>query len=417
MSDFVITTAGLAAASVATPTGPYVEVVSFKLGSDTSTAATIGDTALVGSVVYTGTIASYSYYDSQTIQINMEVPATAGPFNYGEIGIFLTGGALFARFSYGGTRVKTSSTISGYANTLRIKALLRLSQGPAVFNFASGTPQTILEITDLSLLQTPADHPANPVVIVHEPSDYQDSLMLHKHTATLWTPENYSKVGTTVVSAAPDSTHLTAPLFASMLAAVSGNRGKYIFQTPGGYFRSIVSISGSTALLGSSIATGPLVGQTLAIYELDAVRIAELEAALVAATTSQFVPLAGLVTMTGQYNLSANAASALQPVPLRQLQGGLTANITADAQSVVLGTTIIKRGTTGTLPLDSTGNVVTFLTAFPTACDQVIATPSTNNSAGAGSQYSWGIYGKSTTQFSINNDASASVFDWIAIGH
>lgn len=276
---FVITNAGLAAVAAATPTGPYVEIVAFKLGSDSSTTPLVTDVGLAGATVYSGVPSSYSYYDATTVQINCEVPASAGPFNYGEIGLYLPGDVLFARFSYGALRSKVESSGSGYANTLRIKALLRLAQGPSIFNFDTAVSQTILEIASLSLLQTPADNPQNPVVIVHEPNDYQESILCYKHSGTLWDIANYTKIGVATVTAASDTTHITATFFGTLHLPAS-SLGKYIIQTQGGYLRTISGLSGNIATLAASYVTAGLIGQTVGVYQADVSRLNELSSSV-----------------------------------------------------------------------------------------------------------------------------------------
>jgi hypothetical protein len=371
MSIFVVTNNGLLAAAAATPSGPYIHITGFRLGDNATTAALATDTGLAGTTVYTGAVASYSYYDATTIQVNLEVPSTAGPFNYGEVALDMSygGGTMFARFSYGVLRTKTASSLTGYSNSLRIKALIRISQGPAVFSFVTGVPQTTLELSGLNVLQTPTDHTDSPMIIVHEANDYQESLLVHKHTGTLWSADNYVKIGTTVVSAAADSTHVTAPLFNNLYMAGSGNNGKYLIQTAGGYMRSVSGLSGTTATLASAMVTSGLPGTTISVYQLALTLFAELNAAIAAlpsgfvvrtgdtmtgplilsadavasleAVTKQqmiaadsaavtsavalAVPRAGGVTMTGQYNLSANASSAMEPTPLQQVNSLIAA--------------------------------------------------------------------------------------------
>ena len=327
MSVFVVTNLGLAAAAAASPTGPYIRITGFRLGDNASTPATATDTGLVGATVYTGSVSSYSYYDANTIQVNLEVPSTAGPFNYGEVALDMSygGGTMFARFSYGVLRTKTASSVTGYSNSLRIKALIRISQGPAVFTFATGVPQTTLELSGLNVLQTPADHTDSPVIIVHELNDYQESLLVHRHTGTLWSVDNYVKIGTTVVSAAADNTHLTAPLFSNLYMAGSGNNGKYLIQVVGGYMRSVSGLSGTTATLASSIPTAGLVGTTISVYQLLSTLIADINAAISAVPISAgFVSKNG-DTMAGLLILSGNAVAALGAVTKQQLD--LKANI------------------------------------------------------------------------------------------
>lgn len=267
-SDLIITNAGLAAASVATPTGPYINIVQFKLGNNATTPPSVNDTALAGAVVYTGVPSSFSYYDSETLMVNCEVPADVGPFNYGEVGVYLPGDVLFARFSFGVLRTKNTSLSSGFANVLRIKCLLRLVQGPAVFGVTPGTDQEVLTLANTSLVNTPFDYPDNPIVLVHEPIDWDESLMLFKHDNTQWNPINYTRIGTAAVTAAPDTTHITATRF-GLLTMPASTKGKFLVQTVGGYVRMLKSLSGNTAELTYPIDTASLVGQKVALYQLN----------------------------------------------------------------------------------------------------------------------------------------------------
>lgn len=81
------------------------------------------------------------------------------------------------------------------------------------------------------------------------------------------------------------------------------------------------------------------------------------------------------------------------------------------------GGLVLKWGATALLALDSPANPVAFATAFPTACFNVVVSPGTDNGAFVGTQYSCGVFGLSAAGFSINNDSTASIFYWQAIGH
>lgn len=425
MAQFIVTNSGLAAASAASPSGPYVHITAFKLGADFATAPLATDINLIGAVVYTGTVASYSYYDATTIQVNLEVPSAAGPFTYGEVGLFLADGSMFARFSYGTARQKIASSLSGYSNAIRIKALIRLSQGPSIFSFSPDVVQTVLEVSTMALLQTPQDHPENPVIIVHEPNDYQDSLLVHKHSATLWSPDNYIKLGTTVVSAAADTTHVTAPLFASLLMAGSGNNGKYLLQRTGGYLRSVSALSGSTVTLSSAWDTTGLVGSTISVYQLESTYLADLAASIASSGASK-VSKAGDI-MTGLLLLSGNAVAALGAVPKQQLDaaiagagsttGGLTANDTITFSSGH----IVKYGSyaIGDFSPQNQLYPFTFPVAFPANCWVVLISARDE----IGDNVAWLSYrlpSRFGFTFMINeatNDVQDIIFNYIAIGN
>lgn len=121
-------------------------------------------------------------------------------------------------------------------------------------------------------------------------------------------------------------------------------------------------------------------------------------------------------TMTGVLVLAANAASAMQAVPKQQLDAALSAFGSIDAETISVGTKLIKFGTSASIALDTANGTVTFLTPFPNACRVALAFPMTDNGVGLGANYSVGGHSKLPGSFKINNDSSAAVFDWIAIG-
>ena len=276
----VMTNAGVYAASNATPTGPYIQIVSFKLGDDYQNPALITDTQLAGNVVYSGVPSSFSYFDANTVQVNLEVPADIGPFDYGELGIYLPGDVLFARLSYGVLRTKQTAISSGYSNVLRIKALIRLSQGPAVFDILPGLDQDLLELNSLQVVNTPIDHPENPMVLAHEPNDFQESVLLFRNESTMWNLVNYTRIGTAPISGASDATHITSGFFGTLYQPPTGSLGKYLIQTTGGYLRSIETITGNTAELASPLNTLPLIGRNVAVYQLNTSLMADFVTAL-----------------------------------------------------------------------------------------------------------------------------------------
>ncbi len=278
--QFIMTDIGAATVAAATPHGPFVDIETFKLGDDATTDASNTDTGLVGTTVYTGTPISFSYYDAQTVQINMEVPSDVGPFDYGEIGLFLPGDVLFARFSYGVLHTKQTSLSSGFANVLRIKALIRVSQGPAIFNLpAPSDDQQVLEVATFALVNTPAEHPENPLVIVHEANDYQESYQLFKNENTLWDIANASCFGTATIDSAADSTHMASTFFTKLSMAAMGDLGKYVIQTEGGYLRMVKSVASGIIELTSALATASVVGHNVKVYILNSAQAKELQGA------------------------------------------------------------------------------------------------------------------------------------------
>ena len=268
-TQLVITTAGAAAIAAASTSGPYVRIESFKIGSDTSTASTSGQTDIIGTLLYSGTPSSYAHYNATTVQINIEIPADVGPFDFGEIGLFLPGNVMFGRFSFGAAQKKVVDLNNAFADVYRLKVLVSDAKGPRIFDV--NTPednQYVLEVRTLDLVGTPSQHPGNVIVAAHEPSDYDESIHLMRHTSVRWNPLNCTKIFSATITGAPDSTHLTAVNF-GRLYCPAGTVGKYQIQTTVGEFRSVVTRSGNTIELSSDVATGSIVGTLVTVYQLN----------------------------------------------------------------------------------------------------------------------------------------------------
>jgi phage-related tail fiber protein len=118
--QFIMTTAGLAAATAATPSGPYVHIVEFRLGSGVGYTPIQADSGLRGTLLYSGVPRSYTMVAGDTGNFICEVPSTAGPFMYGEIGLYLPGGVLFALASFPQLQQKFNLAADGFPHVLRL---------------------------------------------------------------------------------------------------------------------------------------------------------------------------------------------------------------------------------------------------------------------------------------------------------
>lgn len=228
---------------------------------------------------------------------------------------------------------------------------------------------------------------------------------------------------------------LTATFLAALYAGAQyavGEIGFYIGGAPGAggtLFAVVSSPTLASPLRGGGITTNytPTFSIALSGVPSGSVNVTfdpGAGAALVAlnAHAAAVDPHAGYLrkaggTMTGAIELAANAAGPLQPVTLQQLTAALSAFGSIDAQTISVGTKLIKFGTSALVGLDTANAQVTFTTPFPTACDAVLLTPNTDNGVNVGGgNYSAGAHTKTVAGFRINNDSAASVFDWIAIG-
>src|SRR5882672_2625183 len=162
--SFVITNQGLAVASVATPTGPFIDIVGFRVGDGFGYDAMPTDTSINGNLLYQGTPTSYQNVGDNTIDIVCKIPSNAGPFNFGEVTIDLPGTVMFAKAVFPVAQTKYTSLGSNVLSTYTFHCLLKLAQSSAVFQVTTleGSPP-ILEV-DTWADVAPAELMANPEV-------------------------------------------------------------------------------------------------------------------------------------------------------------------------------------------------------------------------------------------------------------
>ncbi len=199
--QFVITTAGLAAASVANPEGPYINIKSFKVGSQFGYEPTVDDEDIHGNIIYTGTPKSYSYVDQNTISIVCELPANIGPFAFGEIGVYLRDGTLFALAAFNELHQKYNIAASGLPHIISFNCHLKLAQTPAAFNVTTLTHLNLLHVPTFDFVQQPQSVANEPTaMIVAEGDLYGDGTLLIKKNDNHWTPVGWEKVKDFVVN-------------------------------------------------------------------------------------------------------------------------------------------------------------------------------------------------------------------------
>ena len=263
---FTITNEGNFAYTAAIATNTPITIATFRVGTNYTDPAVPTDTGLIGSTVYTGVPTSYTFLDEDTVGIRLELPADVGPFDFGEVGLFLDDGTMFARCSFGSPQAKYSSTISGIPNVWRITAVLRFTQAPALFRINTVAQNQILEVSHFGLISSPGGTLSNPnAVIVHEPTPYGDSVFMWAHSPSRWTISKYSLVGLVVLSGATATT-LSSPDWTDYSSSTSGT---FLIQSLQGEVRAVASISGTDATVTQPMTILPP-GAVLSVYRADA---------------------------------------------------------------------------------------------------------------------------------------------------
>src|SRR5271168_503875 len=185
---FQITSAGLAAAAVAMPQGPYIEITSFSINAGYGYTPTATQVAPEGALLYEGTPTSYTNISGDTIDILCEIPPNAGPFQFGEVALYLPGGVLFAIAVFPTLQTKFSALGSNVVSSYELNCLLTLAQGTAVFQVNTLVPITLLQVYSWADVFPPSisANPGVPLLQVMEPSEFGDSTLLMNTNSSTW---------------------------------------------------------------------------------------------------------------------------------------------------------------------------------------------------------------------------------------
>ena len=244
-SGFLWTDAGLAASSVATPDGPFIHIQSFRLGSGVGYNPTRSQTALQGSTLYTGTAATYTVVDANTLDVVLSVPINVGDFGFGEIGLYDNGNVLLAICVFSQLQEKIRAVGTQAGNRYRVHARLKLQQAPAICIVEVSSPMAMLEVPSWTALFPPLDqlNDAN-AVIVHESNSSGDSIVVVRDADLEWAILGYHKVfegATTDTGASATVNTLINPGLAAQYFALPQTDSRYLIKFSTGDIRKITS--------------------------------------------------------------------------------------------------------------------------------------------------------------------------------
>lgn len=301
----LITSAGLAAASVATPTGPYIHITSFAIGSAYGYTPTINQTAIQGNLLYGSVTGSptttppstYQSIGNNTLNIVCEIPPEAGPWEFGEVALYLDDGSggvgpLFAIAVFDQPQTKFSSLGTNVVSSYVLNCLLKLQQSTAVFQIdTSNGPPAVLDIFQWSDVYPPgiSANPDVPLYLVRELSDRGESTLLLNTSDAAWTlaSSSYERYTTaangTFASTFPVANSSTSwvEVAASLLnpGDLGATNRRWLIQTSDSFFRSVssVTVSGSNYRFNlnvsndgtynnSPLQSAPTIGSGITIY-------------------------------------------------------------------------------------------------------------------------------------------------------
>ena len=251
-SSFVITNIGLDKAAQANGQGISLTIKKFAIGDAYDYTPSVSDMKLHGNSLYEAAPTSYKYVGNRTLQIMCTLPDTVGPFAWGEIGLYLDTGELFALASLPKLQNKYSSLESDIASSVTFYCYITLAYDTVQVTIDygdSGNPTSTVEILDVykwSTVRKPSEVPLGiSEMIVHELSPLNNTTLLLKDDDDRWTvASTYEPLFNNAVPAASTNTYLEYEIVKNNLstALASTTKNLYIAQFPDGSFSSFSKV-------------------------------------------------------------------------------------------------------------------------------------------------------------------------------
>lgn len=310
----VITNAGLAAAQVATPVGPFIHINKFQIGSAYGYTPTANDTDINGELLFEGTPLTYKYVGDNTLDIVCRLPADAGPFGFGEVALWLESGEMFAKAAFPTEQIKYSSLGTNVLSTYTFNCLLKLAQAVAVFKVNTVcTPPDIWEVDFWSDVYPPAlsANPDIPAILVRELDQFGNSSLIHQASDSQWTiGTNYhlyakrAVVGSTINYVEVDGT-TTGPEVMSLTPR------EVVVNFDSGYARSCSSVTAVGPRYRFNfidpMEVAPAVGSQVMIYT-NRPPVGQTQLNVTGGATGSVLIAGGTATLNLQVNAAALAA-------------------------------------------------------------------------------------------------------------
>lgn len=243
--QFTITDAGILAVNAAGTGGPKVNVTNFKVGTAVAYSPVVSDTALHGSILYAGSISSYNVIGANLVEYILSMDATIGDFSFGEVGLYLDDGTLFALAALTSVQQKYVTSVVNPGNDIHIRARLTVNNAIAIISFpiTSLTNAKILEISSVDLLIPPIVADAN-AYICHSNDDNGNPILALRESDYKWRFETHRtrvlmEGGTTAYVGNPAAQRLTSVIISS---GGSGYTVNDILSVSGGTFDTVAKI-------------------------------------------------------------------------------------------------------------------------------------------------------------------------------
>ena len=265
-----ITNEGIKRATNVGTNGPKINITTFKVGSGYNYTPVPEDTGLKGSILYTGQPSNYSIDKQNQVHYTLLLDQTVGTWNFGEIGLYLEDGTLFALGALPTLQPKyaTSETVEG--NVVSIDAVLSLQNiaGVIDYNITPLNEAKLLYIDTVALLLPPVTSPTN-AYLTGDFDDLGKMIYCLRSSDYKWEFPTYSGLMQGTVDAGSTGTSMNSYDLGNAFVD-NFTRGRYILQfTSGplaGEARLITRGEINKVYWNETFDGNPLAGDTWEIY-------------------------------------------------------------------------------------------------------------------------------------------------------
>ena len=268
---FTITNAGLLAAASIAPGGPRIEITSFKLGSALGYEPSATDTELHGALLHSGVPSDYAVSSAHVVEWTLRIDDQIGDFNFGEVGLYLSDGTLFALAVLPQSQQKLKSQGATVGNVIQILAKLTLTNAAAIFTFPLNAFSIgkILEIPNVNFLTNPSDADSNAYIALST-DDMGNTILAYKVSDNAWAFTTHTFVkytGTASTGATTQSMQSTAIPAPVLTVAPGVYLIQFITGTQAGHVRVLDTLGNGTATWVTALGGAPANGDIFRIYQ------------------------------------------------------------------------------------------------------------------------------------------------------
>jgi len=310
---FVLTSAGEAALAANPGSPPTLH--SFKAGASFGYVPSIADTDIRGLPLHAGSPSSPVVQSSSLLKYTVHMDKDTGDFSFGEIGLYLPGGVLFALGASASPILKTrqQGVVSG--NNLVIDCYVTTVGSNFAIFAEMGNSSSNLNVGSVNSVDSlPSAFNANPNVYVIPAPDGKGSVLAYSNNAA-WSFTGYEEIADQQVLAASTSNSLSVGqpsvgpvFFGELLVQVMDGPATGAVRIVTGY-----SSAGQVFSVGTPFLTPPAPNNTIRILKKTQLRdhvsaiLAGLSPDLTAGHLNDLVnhPLNGMVKRNGTTPMQA----------------------------------------------------------------------------------------------------------------